>query len=85
MDNLTLEMLKKQSEMGEDIKGIKVSIEYHVKRCDLLEESVQLLRSDIKPIQRHVYFIDAGLRIFGAVGSIVLFIAGCIKIISFFR
>lgn len=29
------------------------SLDTHIKRCDLLEESVQQMRADIKPLQEH--------------------------------
>lgn len=89
MDNLTLDMLKKQSEMGEDIKGIKVSLDYHIKRTDLLEEQVQIdreqLKKDLGPIKKHVLFIDFGLKILGAIGLFTAFVASLIKVVSFFR
>lgn len=88
MDNLTLEMLKKQTDMAVDIGEIKVSIKEHIRRTDLLEEQVELnrkvLEKDLAPIKAHVNFINVCLRIFGGIGAFILVLEGVIKIMSFF-
>lgn len=76
------------AEISEDIGEIKADLKYHIKRCDLLEESVTLLRTsvenDLKPIKAHVVFLNNTLKLVGAVGFVVGLIAGLSEILSYF-
>jgi hypothetical protein len=49
-------------------------IEHHIKRTDVAEENIILLRADLKPIQKHVDFVNAFLKITAGLGSLVVFV-----------
>ena len=53
-------------------------IAYHIKRTNLLEES-------LKPIQKHVSFMEACLKVGGGLAAVVAFAATVLKIVEFFR
>lgn len=61
-----------------DISEIKVSqarteqdLKYHIKRTDLAEENIKLLREDIKPLAKHKAMFEGALKLIGIL-SIVL-------------
>lgn len=70
-------MLVTQAEMKRDIA-------YHIRRTDLAEESISLLRDDIKPIQKHVTKVQGVLAGLGGVSLIIGIIAGVLKIMENF-
>lgn len=57
-------------------------LEHHIYRTELAETNIELLRSEIQPVKKHVALMDASLKIIGAVASIVTFIVGLIKMFS---
>lgn len=56
-------------------------LEHHIYRTDLAEHNIELLRTEIQPVKRHVAIVDASLKIIGAIASIVTFAAGVYKLI----
>lgn len=83
---------KKQEEMAQDISEIKVilgkqevNIDYHIKRTNLLEESVTLLRGDLKPVEDHVKFMQGGLKLVGLIALGLSIVVSVFKIISYIQ
>ncbi len=89
MDEFSIKMLENQQAMAVDIKEIKVSLDYHIKRTNLLEESIglakQQLEIDLKPIKAHVALLNIVLKLGGALSFILVFIAGVLKILDFLK
>lgn len=56
----------------------QVSIDYHIKRTDLLEDS-------IKPIEKHVMLVSAVMKIFGALAVLGATAEGLISILEYVR
>lgn len=42
----------------------------HLYRTELAEENIEMLRGDIKPLEKHAYMINGGLKVLGAVSLI---------------
>ncbi len=88
-DILMQKILEKQIEMASDIGEIKSDLNYHVKRTDLLEESVSLakqqLEVDLAPIKAHVLLLNTVLKLAGGLSIALGVITGIIKIVAFFR
>lgn len=56
-------------------------IEHHIYRTDLAEQNINLLRTELQPIKKHVALLDAGLKIIGILASIITFVAGIYKLV----
>ena len=56
------------------------SLEHHIRRTDLLEESLDLMRVELKPISTHVAVVGALAKIVVFAGSLVGLIAGVLKL-----
>lgn len=80
------------NELAGDVKKLtEVSIRqeeqlrYHIKRTDLLEESVSLLRKQFTPVKKHVDIINGACKIavcsVGVVGTIIGIIAGLMALL----
>jgi len=54
-------------------------LEHHIYRTDLAESNIELLRTEMQPVKKHVALMDAGLKIIGALSSISMFIMGIVK------
>lgn len=94
-DEILRRMLDKQEVMNSDIGEIKVDLQYHVKRTNLLEELVNdnkdevhaLLKkidAEIQPVKSHVALVNSVLKMLGALSVLVGIISGILKIISYF-
>jgi len=55
-------------------------LEHHIYRTDLAESNIELLRTEMQPVKKHVALMDAGLKIIGALSSIFMFIMGVIEV-----
>ena len=62
----------------------EANIEHHVKRTDVAEANLELLRQDVKPIQKHVNYMEGALKSLGVLGTAVAIMAGIIKIVELF-
>lgn len=76
------EINDKLDRIVEQITEIKVSqarteviMEHHIKRTDLSEENLELLREEFKPIKAHVQFINYLAKCLTIIGSIMLFMS----------
>ena len=69
---------KKQDEMNETLVRNTVSLELHIKRCDLLE-------AKIVPIEKHVDLINASLKAIGGLAVLISVVTGIAKIIQMVR
>lgn len=74
LDNVDVTLGKQQVELSD-----------HIRRTEIAEQNITLIRSEIKPIQKHVDMIHGALKLLGLVTSIVGLIAGVIKIMEFIR
>lgn len=63
----------------------EANIEYHVKRTDVAEANLDLLRNDLKPVQKHVDYMNGALKALGIVGAIVGTVAAIVETIHLFR
>lgn len=65
----------------------------HMRRTELAEKGIDILASELKtikkdeiePLKKFKSFIEGGLKGIGLVFTVVSFVAGIIKIISFFQ
>lgn len=56
-------------------------LEHHIYRTDLAESNIEMLRSEMQPVKKHVALMDASLKVIGAIASVVTFIAGVYKLL----
>lgn len=64
------------------IARIDVGVEEHVRRSNLADENMALIRQDMKPLQRHVNYVQGGAKLVGLVGVIVGIVVGVLKILG---
>lgn len=57
-------------------------LEHHIYRTDLAESNIELLRSEIEPVKKHVALVDASLKVIGAIATIATFVLGVVRLIS---
>jgi hypothetical protein len=57
-----------------------LSLQEHMRRTALAEESIELLRKDIEPVRAHVNRIDGAMRLIGVVSILVSITAGLLSI-----
>ena len=58
------------------------NIKEHIRRTELAEENLTLLRQEIEPLKQHVIVINGILRVIGVVSVIIGSAAGIFEIIS---
>lgn len=87
-ENLTIDqvrvlLLTHLEKTSEAIAGIQIilakqeeSLAHHIKRTNLLEESVELLREQLQPIEKHVEFVNRACRMFAAIAAMTAAGAG---------
>lgn len=73
--------------ISEDISDLKVTtakqeenIKEHIRRTEIAEENLDLIRKEIEPLKEHVIVINGFLKIVGAISVIVGSVAGMIRI-----
>jgi hypothetical protein len=58
------------------------NIKEHIRRTELAEENLTILRQEIEPLKQHVIVINGILRVIGVVSVIIGSAAGIFEIIS---
>lgn len=53
----------KQAEMN-------VSLDEHMRRTELLESSIETVKTDLKPVQKHVSMLEGSAKLLGFVGIV---------------
>lgn len=59
------------------------SLEEHVRRTELAENSINDIRQDLKPIKKHVAVMEGMLKAFGILATAVSIAIGIFKIAEF--
>jgi hypothetical protein len=88
MDNQRLyELLDK---ISEDISQLKVTtakqeenIKEHMRRTELAEENLQMIRQEIEPLKQHVVAINGVLKVIGIISLVIGSAAGFFQITNF--
>lgn len=69
----------KIDKIQDDLNGIKevitkntADIAHHIKRTDLAEQALDILRADITPVKNHISFIKGALTIMGLIGGLIM-------------
>jgi hypothetical protein len=72
--------------ISDDVSELKVTsakqeenLKEHIRRTEIAEENLELIREEIQPLKEHVIVINGVLKIVGAVSVIVGSIAGIIR------
>ena len=75
--------------ISEDISDLKVTsakqeenIKEHIRRTELAEENLTLLRQEIEPLKQHVVAINSVLKIIGLISIVIGSAAGFFEIVS---
>lgn len=73
----------------EDVSELKITsakqeenLKEHIRRTELAEENLSLLRSEVEPIKQHVSMMNGVLKIVGLTSVIIGTIAGIFQIIN---
>lgn len=67
---------EKIDEIREDISEIKVDLREHIYRTKLAEENISILRSELKPVEKHVERMNGGLKLL----SVIVVVAAVVKV-----
>jgi hypothetical protein len=57
-----------------------VAVEDHVQRSNKQDENLELLRGDVKPIQRHVAMVEGGLKLIGVLSLLAIIVEAVLHI-----
>lgn len=75
--------------ISEDISELKVTsakqeenIKEHIRRTELAEENLEIIRKEIQPLKEHVIAINGVLKIIGVISVIIGSAAGFFEIAS---
>jgi hypothetical protein len=75
--------------IGEDISELKITaakqeenIKEHIRRTELAEENLEIIRKEIQPLKEHVIAINGVLKIIGVISIIIGSAAGFFEIAS---
>lgn len=74
LDSIEKIQVKQEANLGE-----------HMRRTGLVEENVELLRKEFKPVQKHVMYVEGTLKFLGGLATIILVAEGAISIFHFFH
>ena len=79
---------EKLDKVDEKLSSIDVTLarqakdlEHHIYRTSLAEENIELLRTELQPVKKHVALMDASLKVIGALASAIAFVLGIIRMV----
>lgn len=71
---------KTLSDIAVTLAKQEVNLEHHIRRTDLSEENIELLRAEIKPLSRHVVAVETVLKVIGALATGAGLVIGAAKL-----
>lgn len=75
----------KQSDIFIVLTDQHATLREHMKRSKANEEAVELIRKEIKPIQKHVDMISGGLKFIGILALLGTVLSGIIDLLNYLR
>ena len=81
-DELFKTLDSRTSRLVEDVAEIKSDLRFHIKRTELNEENLELLRKDFAPLKTHVAVVGALVKGLGVVGTLVGIAVGVAKLLG---
>lgn len=60
--------------------ALDINMTTHMKRSDNLESLYNLVREDVKPLQKHVNHVEGGLKLLGALALLVTIVGGIARL-----
>lgn len=86
-DDIINRLLDTQESIASDITEIKVilakqevSLDTHIKRTNLAEENIALVREELEPVKDHVKMVNNIFKLIGFISVIITIIVGILKI-----
>lgn len=80
-------IIKTQDIIAKDISDMKVTqgvqqeiLKEHVRRSDLNEKAIDVLKNELRPIQKHVDGLNGILRFFGFVGILATIVGTILRL-----
>jgi hypothetical protein len=70
LDSIEKVQIKQEANLGE-----------HIRRTELAEENLVILRNDFKPIQKHVIYVEGFLKGLGILAMVVTLVKGVMAIL----
>lgn len=65
-----------------DIAEIRRDLAHHIRRTDLAEEHLEMIKADLKPVQAHVLMMSGALKLVGILAVLVTLLGGILKIFN---
>ncbi len=65
-----------------DLSAMKKDVAHHIKRSDLTDENLKLLRDDVKPLQKHAAMVEGALKLIGIASLIAGIVLAIFQIIK---
>ncbi len=60
-------------------------LDEHIRRTELAEENIRLLRKELKPVQDHVVMMQSGLKMIGLIGIILTIGVSALEIVNILK
>lgn len=82
-ENKLDKIVEKIDAIRDDIAEIKVDLARHIYRTDIAEENIELLREELRPVEKHVEQMKGALnlvKILGVVLGVILSIAAVVAL-----
>ncbi len=61
------------------------NLQEHMRRTDIAEANLALLKEELSPIKTHISKVEGGLKLIGIIGILVSMILGIIEIIKYIK
>ena len=73
------------SEIRVDVAKNTISLEEHIRRTDIADENIQIIRSELKPLQKHVDAVNTILKLVGFLAVVSGAILGISQVIGLLK
>jgi len=73
------------SEIRVDVAKNTISLDEHMRRTDIADENIQIIRSELKPLQKHVDAVNTILKLVGFLAVATGAIIGLSQVVGLFK
>lgn len=78
-----INLIKEIGELKVEQAEIKVDVKYHIKRTDIAEENIEILRKEVQPLFKFRDYVMGALKLIGLLGVLATIVMATVEAIQF--
>lgn len=80
LDNKLDKTNERLNDIDKTLVKQEASLSEHIRRTEINEEAIGLVRDEMKPVKKHIYMMEGALKLLGVLSLLVGLLVGVLKL-----